>query len=160
MMVISSGTYLYLVSGPAVSRYNWVIMGLDMFLIISSHEMNGKMSAFRGGGGAKWTKLRISDSLPYTLEQLGHFGNFIFSVWIFHLSITSIWSWVVLTGYYVYMIIEPSVFHFLKAKKMEKTIMRASISYTWYYWFMCMPWLKYVRLNRKVCVLWHRKSPC
>ena len=27
--------------------------------------------------------------------------------------------------------------------------MRGSISYTWYYWFMCMHWLKYVRLNRK-----------
>ena len=27
--------------------------------------------------------------------------------------------------------------------------MRALISYTWYYWFMCMHWLKYVRLDRK-----------
>ena len=38
----------------------------------------------------------------------------------------------------------------LKAKKMKKkTIMRASIIYTLYYWFMCMHWLNYVRLNRK-----------
>ena len=27
--------------------------------------------------------------------------------------------------------------------------MRALISYTLYYWFMCMHWLKYCRLNRK-----------
>ena len=27
--------------------------------------------------------------------------------------------------------------------------MRDSISYTLYYWFMCMHWLKYVGLNRK-----------
>ena len=27
--------------------------------------------------------------------------------------------------------------------------MMASISYTWYYWFMCLHWLEYVRLNRK-----------
>ena len=27
--------------------------------------------------------------------------------------------------------------------------MKATISYTFYYWLMCVHWLKYVRLNRK-----------
>ena len=36
-----------------------------------------------------------------------------------------------------------------KGKENGKTIMRALIIYTSYYRFMCMHWLKYVRLNRK-----------
>ena len=36
-----------------------------------------------------------------------------------------------------------------KGKENGKTIMLASISYTWYNWCMCMHWLKCVRLNRK-----------
>ena len=36
-----------------------------------------------------------------------------------------------------------------KGKENRKTIMRASIIYTLYYRFVCMDWLKYVRLNRK-----------
>ena len=40
-------------------------------------------------------------------------------------------------------------YHCIKGKENGKTIMRASIIYTLYYWFMCMHWLKYVRLNRK-----------
>ena len=38
---------------------------------------------------------------------------------------------------------------FLKGKENGKTIMRASISYTLYYIFMCKHWLNYARLNRK-----------
>ena len=42
----------------------------------------------------------------------------------------------------------PSLKLFIKGKENRKTIMRASIIYTLYYWFMCMYWLKYIRLNR------------
>ena len=37
----------------------------------------------------------------------------------------------------------------LKGKENGKTIIRASISYTLYHWFICIHWLKYCRLNRK-----------
>ena len=37
----------------------------------------------------------------------------------------------------------------IKGKENRKTTMGASISCTLYYRFMCMHWLKYVRLNRK-----------
>ena len=37
----------------------------------------------------------------------------------------------------------------IKGKENGKTIMSVSISYTSYYWFMCMHCLKYCRLNRK-----------
>ena len=36
-----------------------------------------------------------------------------------------------------------------KSKENGKTIMGASTNYTLYCRFMCMHWLKYVRLNRK-----------
>ena len=36
----------------------------------------------------------------------------------------------------------------LKGKENGKTIMLSSITYTWYYWFMCMHWLKYCMLNK------------
>ena len=36
-----------------------------------------------------------------------------------------------------------------KGRKNGNTIMRASLSYTLYYRFMCMHWLKYCRLDRK-----------
>ena len=38
---------------------------------------------------------------------------------------------------------------FIIGKENGKTIMMALISYTLYYWFICMNWLKYCRLNRK-----------
>ena len=38
---------------------------------------------------------------------------------------------------------------YVKGKVNRKTIMRASIHNTLYYWLMCMHWLKCVRLDRK-----------
>ena len=53
---------------------------------------------------------------------------------------------------------------FIKGKENGITIIRALIIYTLYYVFMCMHWLKNVRLNTKdrlkISLVRHWKSPC